>query len=217
MALATFNMLRSIANRFLGQARFPAAAVAMPSPFPSFASAQLSSNDNSYEHPISLEDMPYVHHKKRPRFRDYVKFKSPRRRASKLMHELQTEAVAKSKAEKPAVFGVDYRVGDAIECEVVEQGGTNKDTTETKRVRGVVIGKFNKHLSSSVLIRDVVLGITVERQVPLHSPTTKSIKLLERNFIYKGRRKVKRAKLYFLRDRNPNGKSCAFDMCCASV
>ena len=120
------------------------------------------------------------------------------------MHELQTEAVAESKAEKPAVFGVDYRVGDAIECEVVEQGGVN--TTELKRVRGVVIGKFNKNLSSSVLIRDVVLGITVERQVPLHSPTTKSIKVLERNFIYKGRRKVKRAKLYFLRNRNPNGR-----------
>lgn len=150
--------------------------------------------------------MPYLHHKKRPRFKDHVKFKSPRKRASKLFHELNNEAVEKSKTTKPAVFGVDYAVGDSIECEVIEQGGVN--ATELKRVRGIVIGKFNQSMDTAVLIRDVVMGTIVERRLPLHSPLLKSIKLLEKNFIYKGRRKVKRAKLYFLRDRNPNGRFC---------
>ena len=86
--------------------------------------------------------MPYVHHKKRPRFRDYVKFKSPIRRASKLLHELSQECVEKSKATKPEVFGVEYAVGDAIECEIIEFGGVN--SSDVRRVRGVVIGKFNK-------------------------------------------------------------------------
>ena len=155
--------------------------------------------------------MPYLHHKKRPRFKDYVKFKSPRKRASKLFHELNMEAVEKSKNTKPAVFGVDYAVGDSIECEVIEQGGVN--ATELKRVRGIVIGKFNQSMDTAVLIRDVVMGTIVERRLPLHSPMVKSIKLLEKNFIYKGRRKVKRAKLYFLRDRNPNGRLDGIRLC----
>jgi Ribosomal protein L19 len=54
-----------------------------------------------------------------------------------------------------------------------------------------------------------VFGVPVERRVPLHSPLVRSIKVLESNFVYKNRRKVKRAKLYFLRDRNPVGTSCS--------
>ena len=158
--------------------------------------------------PVDPEDMPFFHHKKGPRYKDYVKFKSPRKRASKLRFELEKEAVEESKAAKPAVFGVDYRVGDAIELEMIEDGGVN--STELKKVRGVVIAKFNKGIDTSVLIRDVVMGTIVERRLPLHSPLVKSVRLIERNFIYKGRRKVKRAKLYFLRDRNPNGKLLLF-------
>lgn len=153
---------------------------------------------------VKPEDRPYLHHHpmSRPRFKDYAKFKSPRKRASELLFELGKESVEKSKAAKPKVFIVDYRVGDAIELEVIEFGGV--DSTDLKKVRGIVIGEFNKGMDTSVLIRDVVMGICVERQIPLHSPMVKSIRLIERNFVYKGKRKVKRAKLYFLRDRNPN-------------
>eukprot|EP00957_Ditylum_brightwellii_P082911 6304080-Ditylum_brightwellii.AAC.1 len=37
----------------------------------------------------------------------------------------------------------------------------------------------------------------------LHSPLLKSLKVLEKNFVHKGKKKVKRAKLYYLRDRLP--------------
>ncbi|CAB9500231.1 protein L19 [Seminavis robusta] len=153
---------------------------------------------------VPEEDMPYLHHQKFLQNNQNAreKFKSPQRRASKLLHEISQEYVEHSRQNKDAVFGVDYQVGDAIECQIIEQGGTN--STELKKVRGLVIAKFNKGIDSSVLIRDVVMGSIVERRIPLHSPLLKSIKLLEKNFIYKGKRKVKRAKLYFLRERNPN-------------
>jgi len=43
--------------------------------------------------------------------------------------------------------------------------------------------------------------------VPLHSPLLRSLEVLEKNFVFKGKRKVKRAKLYYLSDRNPLRKS----------
>lgn len=152
--------------------------------------------------PEQLNAMPYFHHKKRPRFRDYIKVKAPRKKASKLLLDLSRESIENSKAAKPEVFKIAFASGDAIECEIIEQGGVG--STELKKVRGVVIGKCNKGLDSSVLIRDVVMGMHIERLLPLHSPLVKTIWFLGKNFVYKGKRKVKRSKLYFMRDRNPN-------------
>lgn len=149
---------------------------------------------------VPAEDMAYLHHGQRPRFRGYEKFKSPRKRASKLLNELQTEAIQQSKDDKPEVWSSGFRVGDALEIKLT-QGGAKSDKFE--KVRGVVIGINRKGLDTSVLLRDVVFGQPVERRVPLHSPLVKEVTVLEENFIYKGKRKVKRAKLYFLEERNP--------------
>lgn len=164
-------------------------------------STKLSAAFSSQAYSVDLEEMPFLHHGKRPRFRGYTKFKSPRKRASKLLHELNIEAVEKSKESKPKVWNTDFSVGDAIEIKQVAQGGVKSQDYE--RIRGVVLGIFRRGLDTSVLIRDVVFGEPIERRVPLHSPLLKSVKVLEKNFVYKGKRKVKRAKLYFLRDRNP--------------
>jgi ribosomal protein L19 len=45
--------------------------------------------------------------------------------------------------------------------------------------------------------------LPIERRIPMYSPMIKEAKVLERNFIFKEKRKVKRAKLYYFRDRNP--------------
>ena len=156
--------------------------------------------------------MACLHHGKRPRFRNYVKFKSPRKRASKLLHELEKEAIGQSKAANPQVWETNFRVGDAIEVEMVEKGGSRSEDTE--KLRGVVLGIFRKRLDHSVLLRDVVFGHVIERRIPLHSPLIKSDKVLEENFVFKGKRKVKRAKLYWLRDRNP---LCKYAFCLKSV
>jgi large subunit ribosomal protein L19 len=145
--------------------------------------------------------MPFLHHGKRPRFRGYEKFKSPRKRASILLNELNEEQIKASKEAKPKVWNVDFRVGDAVEVEMVEQGGIDSDKIE--KMRGVVLGIFRKKLDYSILIRDIMFGEPVEYRILLHSPLLRSIRVIEKNFIFKGKRKVKRAKLYYLRDRNP--------------
>lgn len=151
---------------------------------------------------VAPADMPYLHHGTRPRHAN-PKFKSPRKRASKLFLEINNDAVIASKERNPAVLGTNFRVGDSIEIEMVEKGGIN--STMIEKVRGVVLGRINRGLGSSVYIRDVVFGEPIDRKIPLHSPLLKKITLLETNFVFKGRRKIKRAKLYYLRDRLPQG------------
>jgi large subunit ribosomal protein L19 len=160
----------------------------------------LDSDTDSSGAGVDRADMPYLHHGKRPRYRDYVKFRSPRKRASKLLHELTSQGVQAKKEANPKIWESNFKVGDALELAWVPDGGKAKNPD---KIRGVVIGITRRGLDSSVLLRDVVYGQPVERRMPLFSPLLKSIKVLEENFVYKGKRKVKRAKLYFLRDRNP--------------
>ena len=75
--------------------------------------------------------------------------------------------------------------------------------TEGKRDRiqyfeGVCIAKKNRDLNSSFTVRKISFGEGVERTFALYSPVVGSIKVIRSG-------KVKRAKLYYLRDRK--GKS----------
>ncbi len=75
--------------------------------------------------------------------------------------------------------------------------------TEGKRDRiqyfeGVCIAKKNRDLNSSFTVRKISFGEGVERTFALYSPIVDSIKVIRSG-------KVKRAKLYYLRDRT--GKS----------
>ena len=101
---------------------------------------------------IAPEDMPFLHHGKRPRYKKYPKFKLPHKRANKVMNEITAEAIAKNKASKPEVWDTQFRVGDAIEVETVVGGGTA--TNKTEKLRGVVMGIFRKKLDQSILIRE---------------------------------------------------------------
>ena len=75
--------------------------------------------------------------------------------------------------------------------------------TEGKRERvqyfeGVCIAKKNRDINSSFTVRKISFGEGVERTFPLYSPIISSIKVIRSG-------KVRRAKLYYLRDRT--GKS----------
>jgi large subunit ribosomal protein L19 len=158
--------------------------------------------------PVAPEDMPFFHHGIRPRYSNYKKFRSPRKRASKMLDELNKEAVEKSKAANPAIWEQSFRVGDSMELKMVSQGGVHAKegddkSQEIEKVRGVVLGIIKRGLASTVILRDVVFGEAMERKIPLHSPMIKEAKVLERNFIFKGKKKVKRAKLYYFRNLNP--------------
>mmetsp|Transcript_20864 Transcript_20864/g.29880 ORF Transcript_20864/g.29880 Transcript_20864/m.29880 type:complete len:264 (-) Transcript_20864:152-943(-) len=159
-----------------------------------------------YDTGVAPADMPYLHHighdeKPKP------KFKNPRKRASKLFHELQMEAIEKSKAAKPEVWEVPFKVGDAVELEVLDSGGVqNPQNKRYDKIRGVVLGRENKGLDTGIYLKDVLFGEHVERKVKLHSPMVKTLKVLEEGFVNRGKKKgrrIKRAKLYYLRDRKP--------------
>lgn len=196
-------MLRSISTPLANAAKLQSSVwssrAALFSTFPQTIGHSGGGEDESSGNGVPRKEMLFYHFKKKQRARP--KFKGPRRRASKLFSDLNQEAVEESKNRNPAVLGVPFRVGDAIEIESVSQGGV--DSIQREKIRGIVIGIVNRGLGSSVTVRDVLFGYPVERQIPLHSPLLKSLKVLEKNFLHKGKKKVKRAKLYYLRDRLP--------------
>uniref|UniRef100_A0A7C3MJE4 Large ribosomal subunit protein bL19 n=1 Tax=Dictyoglomus thermophilum TaxID=14 RepID=A0A7C3MJE4_DICTH len=63
---------------------------------------------------------------------------------------------------------------------------------------GVVIAKKHGGIRETITVRKVVQGIGVERIFPIHSPFVEKIEVVKRG-------KVRRAKLYYLRERK--GKS----------
>jgi large subunit ribosomal protein L19 len=169
-----------------------------------FQTLRFSSQAAAAPTTVSPEDRPFIHHGNRPRYHNYIKFKSPRKRASKLFEELNKEACEKAKEATPYIWQQDIRVGDSVELKMVSQGGLKpSDKQEVEKIRGVVLGMVRRGLGSSMILRDVVYGLPIERRIPLYSPMIQDATILERNFIFKGRKKVKRAKLYYFRDRNP--------------
>ncbi|GAB0115730.1 hypothetical protein AcidC75_32540 [Acidisoma sp. C75] len=72
------------------------------------------------------------------------------------------------------------------------------ERTRTQAFEGVCIARSNKGLHSSFTVRKISYGEGVERVFPLYSPTIAEIAVVRRG-------KVRRAKLYYLRDRS--GKS----------
>lgn len=151
--------------------------------------------------PVPDAEMQFLHFRPQTHLNksSYQKFNSPRKRANKMMTEITKEAIAK--AHNPQVHDVKFRVGDAIEITMVSQGGVNSN--ETEKIRGVVLGIDRGGLGTGVYLRDVVFGEPVDRKIPLYSPMVKNVNVLEKNFVFKGKRKVKRAKLFYLRDRLP--------------
>ena len=89
----------------------------------------------------------------------------------------------------------DFSPGDTVVVNV------NVVEGERKRVQafeGVVIGKRNRGLNSSFIVRKISSGEGVERTFQSHSPLIASIEV-------KRKGDVRRAKLYYLRSRS--GKS----------
>jgi|TARA_B100000767_G_scaffold269978_1_gene292793 large subunit ribosomal protein L19 len=110
----------------------------------------------------------------------------------KNIEDINREAVKKILANKKIT---DFSPGDTIKVGV--------KIVEGKRERiqffeGVCIAKKNRDINSSFTVRKISFGEGVERTFSLYSPVVDSIKVIRSG-------KVKRAKLYYLRDRK--GKS----------
>ena len=89
----------------------------------------------------------------------------------------------------------NFAPGDTVIVNVNVIEGERK---RTQAYEGVVIAKRNKGLNSSFIVRKIAAGEGVERTFQLYSPIIASIEV-------KRRGDVRRAKLYYLRDRS--GKS----------
>lgn len=100
-----------------------------------------------------------------------------------LIQELEAEQV---KTDIPA-----FSIGDTIEVQVrVKEGARER----LQAFEGIVIAKRNRGLNSSFTVRKISYGEGVERVFQTHSPLISNIKL-------KRRGDVRRAKLYYLRER----------------
>ena len=85
----------------------------------------------------------------------------------------------------------NFSVGDTVKVffKIVE------GTTERIQVfEGLVIAKNNSGIRRTFTVRKISYGVGVERIFPLHSPRIDHVEVVRRG-------KVRRAKLYYLRDR----------------
>jgi len=127
------------------------------------------------------------------------KHKPPQKRATYLYSILKQEAFEKLKNGRqwPEIWS-----GDAIEIE----RKLYMSSEETEKIKGVVIAQSNRFSDTSITILNYEGGSPIIRRLVLYGPTITNIKVLQTGFIMKGKKagkKVKRAKLYYLIERDP--------------
>lgn len=118
--------------------------------------------------------------------------KPPRKHRVKLgdiMGILNKRAVEASEKERPIP---DIRTGDIVQIKL--------EVPENRRrlsvYKGIVISRQNAGIHTTIRIRRIIAGIGVEIVFPLYSPNIKEIRVVNH-------RKVRRARLYYLRDKLP--------------
>jgi large subunit ribosomal protein L19 len=124
------------------------------------------------------------------------KHKPPFKRASKLLDELVKEEYNSLRAGRqwPQV-----KAGDAVQIDHLP----NLSSKEPIKIRGVVIANVKRASSSALTILNVEHGTPVERRIPLYSPMITNLTIVQKAFIHKGKKRVRRSKLYYLKDRKP--------------
>tara|TARA_B100000686_G_scaffold282007_1_gene304119 strand:+ start:306 stop:785 length:480 start_codon:yes stop_codon:yes gene_type:complete len=110
----------------------------------------------------------------------------------KNIEEINTHSVKKILAKKKIP---EFFTGDTVKIGVRISEGKRE---RIQYFEGVCIAKKNRNLNSSFTVRKISFGEGVERTFALYSPIIGSIKVIRSG-------KVRRAKLYYLRDRK--GKS----------
>jgi len=107
-----------------------------------------------------------------------------------LIQQLEQEEIARLGKTIP-----EFAPGDTVVVQVKVKEGNRE---RLQAYEGVVIAKRNRGLNSSFIVRKISSGEGVERTFQIYSPLVASIEV-------KRRGDVRRAKLYYLRDRS--GKS----------
>lgn len=103
------------------------------------------------------------------------------------MQQLLREIVSDQIKKDPKSF----EIGDTVKVHINVKEG-NK--TRTQVYEGTVIARKNGGVAESFTVRKITGGIGIEKVFPLQSPMIEKIEVVRHG-------KVRRAKLYFLRDR----------------
>ena len=102
------------------------------------------------------------------------------------------EVIRSIEAEQLKTNLPEIYVGDTVKVGVIIQEGGKE---RTQPYEGVVIAMRNGGINETITVRRVFQGVGVERVFLLHSPRIESVKVIRRG-------KVRRAKLYYLRERS---------------
>ena len=103
------------------------------------------------------------------------------------MHILDKVDAAQLRDDLP-----EFRAGDTVDVHLKVIEGSK---SRVQVFRGVVIKRQGSGIRETFTVRKVSFGIGVERTIPVHSPNIDKLEVLSRG-------KVRRAKLYYLRDRH---------------
>ncbi|RRC95156.1 50S ribosomal protein L19 [Schaalia canis] len=85
-----------------------------------------------------------------------------------------------------------FRAGDTVKVHVKVIEGSR---SRIQVFQGVVLARRGHGVSETFTVRKISFGVGVERTFPLHAPTIDHIEIVTRG-------DVRRAKLYYLRDRH---------------
>ncbi|MDX2238018.1 MAG: 50S ribosomal protein L19 [Hyphomonadaceae bacterium] len=109
-----------------------------------------------------------------------------------LLQTLEAEEIARVRGEKALP---PFQPGDTLRVNVKIKEGERE---RVQAYEGVCIARSGAGLNANFTVRKISFGEGVERVFPLHSPSVDSIVVVRTG-------RVRRAKLYYLRDRR--GKS----------
>jgi large subunit ribosomal protein L19 len=115
-----------------------------------------------------------------------------RNTAMDIIRQLEAEQAAKIEAKRTLP---EFQPGDTVRVQVRVTEGTR---TRLQAYEGVVIARSGSGFQENFTVRKISYGEGVERVFPVYSPAVEAVEIVRRG-------KVRRAKLYYLRDRR--GKS----------
>ena len=100
-----------------------------------------------------------------------------------LIKELNKETLAK---EKPAV-----QIGDTVRVHVKVKEGSRE---RIQAFEGTIIARKHGGIGETITVRRISYGVGCEKVFPVHSPNVAMVETVRKG-------KVRRAKLYYLRER----------------
>src|SRR5258706_6415115 len=85
----------------------------------------------------------------------------------------------------------EIKVGDTVEVDTIIREGNKQ---RIQKFKGLIIAIKGTGVTKMITVRKISYGVGVEKKLPVYSPNIGKIKVIKRE-------PVRRAKLYFMRDR----------------